>query len=285
MTPEAQREQTRLSWNAATVAHNSHKRDQAAHLRGGGSTLFPEELKLLGDVRDQRLLHLQCNAGQDTVSLALRGAMVTGVDFSDTAIDFARRLAADVGVAADFVCADVYDYLPVTQRAGARFEIVFCSYGALCWLPDLKRWAHGVAGVLKPGGRLVLVEFHPVWMMFDEHFQLQYDYFGNAQPALQPDGIGDYVALSGDALAPSGYEAGQTDFTNPHPAYEYQWHLGVVLQALASAGLLVTAFEEYPYSNGLRVSEDMRAGPGRRWYPPEGMPSLPLMYGVVAKGE
>ena len=85
-------EQNRLAWNEATRAHNSHKGDQAAFLRGGGSTLFPEEIELLGDLRDRPLVHLQCNAGQDTLSIASRlGARVTGVDISDEAIDFARQ--------------------------------------------------------------------------------------------------------------------------------------------------------------------------------------------------
>ena len=71
------REQNRKSWNAATRAHNSHKADQAGFLRGGGTTLFPEELVLLGDLQGKRLVHLQCNAGQDSLSLAARGADVT----------------------------------------------------------------------------------------------------------------------------------------------------------------------------------------------------------------
>ena len=81
-------EANRLSWNAATQAHNSHKIDQAGFLRRGGSTLFAEELALLGDVRGLRIAHLQCNAGQDSLSLAALGALVTGVDISDEAIAF-----------------------------------------------------------------------------------------------------------------------------------------------------------------------------------------------------
>ena len=74
------REQNRRSWNAATRAHNSHKADQAAFLRNGGSTLYAEELELLGDVVERRLVHLLCNSGQDSLSLAAMGARVTGVD-------------------------------------------------------------------------------------------------------------------------------------------------------------------------------------------------------------
>src|SRR5215467_719400 len=97
------REANRLSWNAATRAHNSHKGDQARYFREGGSTLRPEELGLLGKVRDLRVVHLLCNSGQDTVSIARLGADVTGVDISDEAIVFATQLAAEAGAAATFV--------------------------------------------------------------------------------------------------------------------------------------------------------------------------------------
>src|SRR5258705_13338436 len=90
-------QQNRRSWNHATRAHNAHKGDQAAFLRGGGSTLFPEELELLGDLHGKRLVHLQCNAGQDTLSLAARGAQGTRVDISVEASAFARKLPTDTG--------------------------------------------------------------------------------------------------------------------------------------------------------------------------------------------
>src|SRR5262245_18016350 len=107
-------EANRRSWNAATEVHNRHKHDQARFLRDGGSTLFPEELDLLGDVAGRSLVHLQCNSGQCSLSLARRGAVVTGVDISDAAIDFARGLSGAAGIPATFVRADVYDCLAET---------------------------------------------------------------------------------------------------------------------------------------------------------------------------
>ena len=44
-------EENRLSWNAATNAHNSHKEAQATFFKEGGSTLYPEEMELLGQYR------------------------------------------------------------------------------------------------------------------------------------------------------------------------------------------------------------------------------------------
>ena len=161
-------EQNRLSWNAATAAHNSHKGDQAAFFRAGGDTLFPEELELLGELEGRDLLHLQCNAGQDTLSLARRGARATGVDISDEAVRFARELSAASGIAATFERADVYDWLDAAAHEGRSFDVVFSSYGTVVWLSDLGAWARGIAGVLRPGGRFVLVEFHPAATMLGE---------------------------------------------------------------------------------------------------------------------
>ncbi len=275
-------EENRQSWNAATEAHNSHKDDQAKFLREGGDTLFPEELALLGDLNGRSLVHLQCNAGQDTLSLAKLGAIVTGVDISDVAIDFARQLSADSGIPGTFHRADVFDWLAETAESDQRFDIVFSSYGALCWLSDLNTWAKGVAAILKPGGRVVVVDFHPFSMIFGDDWSFEYNYFGRGEPMTWDDGIGDYVAMAGESLAPSGFLAGEEAFENPHPSHEFQWPISDIVTAVLEAGLRLTAFKEYPYSNGAKLFNDMRMGEGNRAYPPEGFPSLPLTYGVSA---
>ncbi len=277
-------EQNRIAWNAATDAHNSHKADQATFFRNGGSTLYPEEIELLGDLNGKRLIHLQCNAGQDTLSLSRLGAVVTGVDISDTAIDFARKLSAESGIPGTFHRADVYDWLE-TARDGELFDIVFSSYGALVWLSDIGTWAKGVAGILKPGGRLVLVEFHPYINMLDDDWGLTENYFNEGKPISFDDGIGDYVAMSGEALTPSGYLEGVVDFVNPHPGHEFGWTVGEILTAVVEAGLRLTAFHEYPYMNGGKLLNNMREMAGGRMYPPENMPTMPLMFGLRAEKE
>ncbi|MBS1167424.1 MAG: SAM-dependent methyltransferase [Proteobacteria bacterium] len=273
-------EANRLSWNAATVAHNSHKGDQAAFFRNGGSTLFPEELDLLGDIAGRSLLHLQCNSGQDSLSLARRGAEVTGVDISDEAIGFARRLSAESGIAAAFERADVFAWLEQAARDGRSFDRVFSSYGAILWLSDLDAWARGIAGVLKPGGHFALVEFHPFAMVFDPEWRPHYDYFGGA-PIEEP-GVGDYVAESGTGLTPGEIADGVVGFQNPHRSYEFAWGISDVVSALLAAGLRLERLTEYPYANGWRGFERMADIGGRRMVPPDDMPRLPMMYGIVA---
>lgn len=282
-TPRADlHEANRRSWNAATAAHNSHKGDQAAFLGAGGSTLFPEEIALLGDLRGRTLLHLQCNAGQDTLSLARLGARCTGVDISDAAVEFARRLSAESGIAARFERADVYDWLRDARGQGRRFDVAFASYGVLAWLSDVRAWARGIADVLAPGGRLVLVEFHPVLGMFDVDLSLRYPYSSGGEPLVMPEGIGDYVADSVDGLLPGEAERGVEGFRNPHPTYEFAWGLADVVQAVIDAGLRIDGLREWPYSNGWKPFDAMTPEPGRRWRLRDGVPAIPLMYGLVA---
>ncbi len=277
------REQNRRSWNAVVGAHDSHRGDLAGFLRSGGSTLFPEELGLLGDVAGRSLAHLMCNSGGDSLSLARLGALVTGVDISDRAIDSARELSRRSGLRADFVRSDVYRWLEESGRLGKTFDLVFASYGVVCWLPDLRAWAGGAARVLRTGGRLVLVDFHPAADVFDEGWNLAWSYPSGGETLLLEEGVGDYVAASDGGLTPAGFFTGVRGFENPEGCHLFRWGLGEIVTALADAGLGIAALEEYPYSNGERKFPGMRELPGRRMFPPEGVPRVPLMYGIRAE--
>jgi SAM-dependent methyltransferase len=266
-------ESTRRSWNHATRNHNAHKGDQARFLRDGGDVLFPEELELLGDLRGKRLVHLQCNAGQDTLCLARRGATVLGVDLSDEAIGFARALSADSGIAASFLEAEVVAWL---HRTDQRFDIAFASYGAIGWLPDLAAWADGVHRVLEDGGRLVLVEFHPlIWSWGPDLRPTRDDYFATT-PFIEP--VNDYVAESGEGL---GAVIPAETVPNPHAATGWQHPLGDVVTAVATAGLIVDELREYPHSSGYRFHPAL-VRDGRRWVWPEGIARTPALYGLCA---
>ncbi|HEU4536182.1 MAG TPA: class I SAM-dependent methyltransferase [Polyangiaceae bacterium] len=282
---------TRDSWDAATRRHNAHKGDQAAFLRGGGDTLFEEELALLGPLGGKELVHLQCNAGQDTLCLARRGARATGVDLCPEAVAFARRLSAESGIAAEFVEAELVAWLGASEPA--RWDVAFSSYGAVGWLRDLDAWARGVARVLRPGGRFVYVEFHPIVWSFDRDFAPKADDYFATAPFVEP--VGDYVAQSGAALGAVGPSATPASATpanatpadeppaNTTPAWSYQHTLGNVVSALARAGLVLERLEEYPYANGCRLKPCLVPLGDRRWALPEGVARLPLMFGLAAR--
>ena len=278
-------EQNRKSWNHATVAHNSHKGDQAEFLRGGGSTLFPEELELLGDLRGKRLVHLQCNAGQDTLSLAARGANVTGVDISDEAVRFAQGLAADAGIGATFERADIFDWLETS--APEAFDLAFASYGAIGWLSDLDAWGRGLHRILKPGGRFVLVEFHPILQIFEVRDgipQLMPSARVSPEGIWWAEGIHDYVADSGDGLLHGAtFQEGLVGFRNPEGCHEFLHPLGAVIDALARAPLTIERFHEWNHANGWKGFPDMVDLGERRWGMPRDLAQFPLMFGLSAR--
>ncbi len=222
-------------WNELVALHARSAFYDVAGFKAGKSSLRPLERAELGDGTGRSLLHLQCHFGLDTLSWARLGARVTGVDFSAEAIALARSLAAELAIDARFVCANLYD-LPA-QLADA-FDIVFTSYGVLCWLPDLARWAEIVAHFLKPGGTFYLAEIHPLSFMLDDRpglpeLRLSYPYFHAAEP-IRSEASGSYTDR--DAVIRNTV------------SYEWSHSLGDVVTALIAAGLRLEFLHEFPYS-------------------------------------
>jgi len=165
------------SWNNRTEFHvNSAFYDMDAFLKGK-SSLNNIELNVLGDIKGKSILHLQCHFGQDSISLQRLGAEVVGVDLSDKSIAKAKEIALKTNSNAKFICSDIYS-LP--NCLDQQFDMVYTSYGTIGWLPDLDKWASVVQHFLKPGGKFVFVEFHPVVWMFDDDFdKIGYNYFNS----------------------------------------------------------------------------------------------------------
>jgi SAM-dependent methyltransferase len=188
---------------------------------------------LLGDVAGLRGVHLQCHIGTDTVSLARLGATMTGVDFSPRSLEQARLLAERAGTPVEFVESDVYGAADVLDPAS--FDLVYTGIGALCWLPDIRRWARTVAALLKPGGRLFLREGHPVlWALEyerdDDLLVLDLPYFEQKEPQVFVEG-GTYVAT--DAA-----------FTH-NTTHEWNHGLGEIVTALLESGMSITGLVEH----------------------------------------
>ena len=159
----------RANWDERVPIHLAAPSYDLGPLRAGKGRLHPIEEAELRPVAGLRVLHLQCHFGRDTLTLAQRGAEVVGLDFSGPAIKAARALAAEIGLAdrARFVEADLYD-APAAIREPGAFDLVFVTWGAIYWLPDIRRWAEIVAFFLKPGGTLYLAEGHPSALVFDD---------------------------------------------------------------------------------------------------------------------
>ncbi|MBK8498027.1 MAG: methyltransferase domain-containing protein [Flavobacteriales bacterium] len=252
----------RVMWNARVPHHLGSRMYDVESFVAGRNSLTALELELLGEVTGKRILHLQCHFGQDTISLARMGAEVTGLDISDAAIAEARKLAVRCGSAASWVLSNVID--PVSELDG-RFDIVFTSYGTIGWLPDLKPWAANIRRYLKPGGRLVFVEFHPVVWMFDNDFtHVAYSYF-NRQTIVEEE-QGTYADRSADIKLAS---------------HSWNHDLGEVLTALLHEGFRVERFTELDGSPHDCFANTVKGEDGL--YRIKGMEGvLPMVYGLSA---
>jgi len=226
----------RAGWDERVPAHVASRDYQVERFAEDPGFLSHEvrfDLPRLGDISGQRGVHLQCHIGTDTVSLARLGASMTGLDFSAPAVEQARLLAARAGADARFVQAEVYAADGVLGRG--VFDLVYTGIGALCWLPDIRRWAAVVAGLLRAGGRLFCREGHPMlWTLDDERgddlLVVRYPYFERDQPQVFDDG-GTYV---------------ETDAVFRHNvSYEWNHGLGEIVTALLEEGMDLTALAEH----------------------------------------
>lgn len=217
------------TWNKKTDVHViSEFYNQTAFLNGK-NTLNNIELDLLGDINNKSILHLQCHFGQDTISLSRLGAHVTGVDISDRAIEIAKNTAKQLNTNTQFTCCNIYD-LP--QHLNKNFDIVFTSYGTIGWLPDLDKWATIIAQFLKPNGKFIMVEFHPVVWMFDDNFQnISYNYFNSG--AIIENEVGTYANKASSIT--------QQCICWNHSVSE-------IINSLINQHLTINSFNEYNYS-------------------------------------
>ncbi|MFD1314165.1 class I SAM-dependent methyltransferase [Namhaeicola litoreus] len=215
-------------WNKKAPIHfNSKFYDNHTFLTTLNS-LNSIEIGLLGNIEGLKVLHLQCHFGQDTISLQKLGAQTTGVDFSEQAIEKARELSEQSETFPDFICSDIYE---LDKKLEGQYDLIFTSYGTIGWLPDLRKWAKIVDHFLKPGGKFLLVEFHPMIWIFDENFEkIVYPYF-NRTAIVEKE---EYSYTDGDPIQ-------LNSVTWNHPLSE-------VFTSLLEENLIIDDFQEYDYS-------------------------------------
>ena len=222
------------NWNSR-VAHHEHAsgleqfRTDPAHL----SNAVRFDLARLGSIDGLDVVHLQCHIGTDTLSLSRLGARsVTGLDLSAPALAVAAQLAADCDAPIEYVESELYG--AVDALGAGRFDVVYTGLGALCWLPDIHRWAQVVAALLRPGGRLFIREGHPMlWTLADP----------------RPDGLlvveFPYFETEGVHFSePVSYVAHDEPLGSPDIVH-FNHGLGEVITALMNSGMALTAIEEH----------------------------------------
>jgi SAM-dependent methyltransferase len=196
--------------------------------QAGGTALNADELAAVGDVRGRRVLQLACSVGDEALTFARLGADVVAVDLAPTHLATGRAKAEALGLSVDFREQDMMALDP--ELTG--FDVIFISWGGICWVPDLTRWAADLAARLAPGGVLVISEHHPLWEVLT---------------AAAPMRVtGDYFTPTRDGYAdPLKAPQITLELTTPLSSRSYVWNLGAVTTAVLAAGLTVRSLEEF----------------------------------------
>ena len=216
-------------WNLKTGIHEKSIFYDLEGFKKSGNSLNVIEEKLLGNVKNKSIIHLQCHFGMDSISLGRKGATVTAIDFSPKSIELANKLNREMDTSIQFIECNVYDTL---EHVNSRFDIVFTSYGAICWLPDMPEWARVVDGLLNQGGKLILVEFHPTFYIFDfPNNKAGYDYFNNSVY---------------EEISEGSYDEKKSGIR--HKEYFWNHPLSDVIGSLLNQGLCLEVFEEFDFS-------------------------------------
>jgi len=264
----------RLNWDERAPAHAASPDYHVASFSQDPNYLshvVQFDVARLGDITGLRGVHLQCHIGTDTISLTRLGARMTGLDFSPAALTEARRIAELAGAEVDFVQADVYD--AVAELGASGFDLVYTGVGALCWLPDIRRWAQTVSGLLRPGGRLFIREGHPMLWSLDEErddqlLVVDYPYFETPEPDVFED-AGTYV---------------ETDSVFTHTT-THTWNHGLaeVITALLDAGMELTAFAEHRSVPWEALPGNMICDTDEEWHLKTRPERVPLTYTLQAR--
>ena len=269
MTDDEASEVNRSHWDALAAVHGQDAYYDSDGLAAGRVDLGTLEAaavaEAIGDVDGRDVLHLQCHIGVDAIVLARRGARVTGVDFSDASLQKAGALSARCGVEVAWVQADV-TALPAALEA--RFDLVYATVGVLSWIADVDAWMRSAAFALRPDGRLVLVDIHPLYVMVDsiDPLRLAFPYaFDGPRRFDEP---GSYADPDADVEATATVEHGHS--------------LGEIVTAAIAAGLRIEALHEHLEADVDPRGQMLTAGPdGRHRLVVDGE-RLPILYTLIA---
>lgn len=200
-------------------------------LLGGTHRFNPHIQEELGDLSGKSIIHLQCNTGADTILLAQMGARAMGVDLVPDNIRYAKKLAADLGVAnAAFMESDIMELM---AKHSEKYDVVFVSEGAIGWLPDLRQWGRTIRHLLKEDGFAYVFDSHPIFLMFNTELlakntlELQYPYFDKT--ADEDDSIGGYASQAKYGVK----------------AYFWMYTVSDIINSISGAGMHIDYFHEF----------------------------------------
>lgn len=237
---EKQTATNRKAWNTkaydAWLNHFGTPDERAKKLRQDPRYPLRRWLKYIGEAKGKRIMNLLGSTGGKAIPLALLGADVTIVDFSEDNRRYALEVSKAADVQLEYILADVLN-IPIDK--GIRdFDIVLMEFGILHYFTDLHLIFAIVADMLKTNGRFILTDFHPfASKVIDDS--------GN-RITLKPEANYFNSSLIEDNIAYTQFLP-EDDRNDLPKVLLRKWTLGEILTTLAGEGMYLRILEEEPH--------------------------------------
>jgi SAM-dependent methyltransferase len=254
----------RIAWDEAAPLHKEQRFEellQKFKLPGYNrfDAISTELLKNIG-LDGKNIVQLLCNNGRELLSAKnMGGKRCLGVDISSEFLEQARELNKVAEQDCEFIQSDVYE---IPDSYFDNFDLVIVTVGALCWIPDLKKFFQIISNLLRPTGHLFVYEMHPALDMFEDYVvddppTLQNSYFRTA-PFIEDAGL--------DYFEKSTYKSA--------PMYCFHHKLSEIFNSCLENNLTIKHFEEYDHdiSSAFSHFENFKIKP-------------PLCYSLIARKE
>lgn len=242
MNDGADRRRNEQAWNSGAYQAWVHRfglpGEAASKLKDNPAKRIGKAIAHMGDVGGKRIVNLLGSNGVKAAALALLGAEVAVIDYSSENRDYALELADELGVRIRYIVSDVLA-LPESFLTH-DFDIAYMEQGVLHYFVELRPLFRVVRSLLRPGGTMVLHDFHPVSTKLISSK-------GTTANIRKHKVTGDYfdTSLVEKEIAFSKYLPAGSG-VGDHTVRLRNWTLGEIVTAVAGEGLFIKALEELP---------------------------------------
>lgn len=238
---EEHSKQNEAAWNQfaydAWCYRFGYPREAAEKIKDDPALRVNSLMPYFGELKGKKVINLLGSNGNKAVAMALLGAEVTVVDIASENERYAKDLAREANVKINYIVSDVLK-MPEEYLNG-EYDIVLMELGILHYFLDLKPLMKIVSRLLKPGGRLILQDFHPISTKLitskGKKHKVTGDYFDSSL---------EEVEVAYLKFVPGMENLTEEEKSGIQKAIHRKWTLGEIVTSIAASDMYIRILDE-----------------------------------------